>query len=201
MDLARLVLPATAFFMATAAFAWPALRLYRQTGVFALTTARNRQGAELFVHLLFVLALGLYMGFCLVYGVLGAGPLGLEAPGSASLIGGSVLSLGGLALIVVAQQQMGRSWRVGIDTEKTDLVTTGLYSVIRAPIYAGVLVCVAGVVALAPHPALLAGYPVLLGTLMWQARREEQHMRSLHPEAFDEWAARTGRFLPGVGKL
>lgn len=200
-DLARIVLPATALTMATAAFAWPAIRLWRQTGVFALTTARNRQGAELFVHVLFVLALALYMGFCALYGATGATPLGLEGAENAQLIGGATDCALGLLLIVVAQQQMGKSWRVGIDTQETDLVTTGLYRFIRSPIYTGVLLTVLGVVILAPHPILIAGYPVILGTLMWQARREEQHMRSLHPEQFDAWAAKTGRFLPGIGRL
>ncbi len=55
--LARIALPATAFTMATAAFAWPALRLYRQTGLFVLTAGRNREGVELFVHVLFVVGL------------------------------------------------------------------------------------------------------------------------------------------------
>ena len=143
----------------------------------------------------------MYMGFCAAYGALGAETLAVAPPDLAALVVGSLGSAIGLSVIVVAQQQMGESWRVGIDTEKTDLVTTGLYAHIRAPIYAGVLVVVASVVVLAPHVALVVGFPILLATLMWQARREERHMRSLHPEAFDAWAAKTGRFLPGLGRL
>ncbi|HJN74642.1 MAG TPA: isoprenylcysteine carboxylmethyltransferase family protein [Myxococcota bacterium] len=199
--LARIALPATAFTMATAAFAWPALRLYRQTGLFVLTAGRNREGVELFVHVLFVVGLAIYMGFAGAYGALGASYLGVEAPGIIPLVAGIGACVCGLVVVVVAQQQMGQSWRVGIDTEETELVTSGLYSVIRAPIYLGILVMLAGVVLLAPLLVLVAGYPLVLGTLMWQARREEQHMRSLHPEAFDAWAAKTGRFLPGIGRL
>ena len=57
---------------------------------------------------------------------------------SANLIGAAI-SLAGIAIMVFAQWQMGTAWRFGVDeSERTDLVTRGLYSLARNPIYSGV---------------------------------------------------------------
>ena len=43
-------------------------------------------------------------------------------------------------LTVLAQLQMGASWRVGIDDRPTELVTGGLFRVVRNPIFTALLV-------------------------------------------------------------
>jgi protein-S-isoprenylcysteine O-methyltransferase Ste14 len=51
---------------------------------------------------------------------------------------GLVLMLGGLALTIAAQWNMGRAWRIGVDpAERSELVRGGLYRAIRNPIYSG----------------------------------------------------------------
>ena len=34
-----------------------------------------------------------------------------------------------------------------------------------------------------------------------QARFEEKHLEAMHGDAYRAYAARTGRFVPGIGKL
>ena len=107
----------------------------------------------------------------------------------------------GTALVAIAQAQMGRSWRIGIEPGKTALVTHGLYSHIRNPIYTGLFLSLAGAVLAMPtiSVALVASQLGLWVCL--QTRREEAHLARLHPDQFPEYAARAGRFLPGLGTL
>jgi protein-S-isoprenylcysteine O-methyltransferase Ste14 len=51
-------------------------------------------------------------------------------------IGGAMLIVAGLVLLVVAQLQMGASWRIGIDETSTPgLIETGLFRFCRNPIF------------------------------------------------------------------
>ena len=53
---------------------------------------------------------------------------------------GLLLCAFGAALTMVSQYQMGKSWRIGVDeTEKTELVTHGMFCFSRNPIYFGML--------------------------------------------------------------
>src|SRR5262245_2501575 len=58
---------------------------------------------------------------------------------------GVALALLGISVTVVAQWNMGRSWRIGVDPgERTELVRTGLYRQVRNPIYSGMALFAAG---------------------------------------------------------
>jgi protein-S-isoprenylcysteine O-methyltransferase Ste14 len=115
---------------------------------------------------------------------------------------GAVLLLGGTALLAAAQLNMGASWRIGIKQgEAPGLVTAGLYRFCRHPIYLGLLAALTGYAALLPTPlslALLAS--AYLGARV-QAAAEEAHLDRTYGEAFRAYARRTGRFLPGIGRL
>ena len=55
-------------------------------------------------------------------------------------IGWGLLGLS-LILVWVAQSQMANSWRIGIDEKnKTELITNGLFSISRNPIFLGVMI-------------------------------------------------------------
>ncbi|MDX2499455.1 MAG: methyltransferase, partial [Deltaproteobacteria bacterium] len=58
---------------------------------------------------------------------------------------GFALGLAGLFLCWKAQQEMGNSWRVGIDKQKkTPLVTSGVFQKIRNPTYTGLFLLCTG---------------------------------------------------------
>ena len=70
------------------------------------------------------------------------------------------LALAGLAVAGTYRSQlaMGESWRIGVDTdERTDLVTTGPFGVVRNPIYSCLLAYGLGSAAVTPNPVSLAG--------------------------------------------
>jgi len=196
---ARVLLPAAGILFALLGLALPLVRTWRRTGVFAVTTARNRDPLERLMHAGLVVLVGGGGAFALLYAALGPDRLGVPRPGLAGLVASAVLLFGSIGLVVVAQAQMGRSWRIGIDPAPTALVTGGLYRVVRSPIYTGLLGFLLGYCALVPTWPVAAVWLLSVALLALQARREEAHLARLHGDAFAAWAARTGRFLPGIG--
>lgn len=98
---------------------------------------------------------------------------------------------------------MGSSWRDDVDPpERTALVVHGPFAIVRNPIYTAALAWALGLALLVPNPFALAG-PVLLWLgLELQVRRvEEPYTRRIHGPAYQQYAARVGRFLPGIGGL
>ena len=106
-----------------------------------------------------------------------------------------------LVTTVAAQFQMGAAWRVGIDQTPTPLVTGGLFSLIRNPIFSAMLVAAFGVALATPSPWSIATALDFLLLLHLQARLEEHHLATLHGDRYIAYAGKVGRFLPGVGKL
>ena len=115
-------------------------------------------------------------------------------------IGGAMLIVAGLVLLVVAQLQMGASWRIGIDETSTPgLIETGLFRFCRNPIYLALLVIVAGYAALLPTVTSMMLWAGAYLAVWLQIRAEETYLRRSYGEAFDAYARRVGRLLPGFG--
>lgn len=126
------------------------------------------------------------------------GPLGATAG-----VVGALLLVCGTALVVSAQVQMGASWRIGVDSEEvTELVTTGLFTRVRNPIFTGMGVGVIGLALMVPNVLALATVVAAVVGLHLQVRHvEEPYLRDLHGVTYEEWASTAGRFLPGLGRF
>lgn len=109
---------------------------------------------------------------------------------------GWVLLFASLAWLVVAQAQMGNSWRVGIDSKNTTaLVSSGLFSVSRNPIFLAMRVNLLGLFFVLPSGATLA--IVAAGEILMQiqVRLEEVHLATLHGEQYMQYTALVRRWL------
>lgn len=115
----------------------------------------------------------------------------------------ATLAVVGLAVTLLAQAQMRASWRIGVRPgERTALVTGGLFRVVRNPIFSGMFLFSAGVVALWPNTvSALAALLLLVGVELQVRFVEEPALGALHGEAWRAWARRVGRFVPLVGRL
>lgn len=111
---------------------------------------------------------------------------------------GVILAIVGISLTALSQYQMGKSWRLGVDeNERTKLVTHGLYSRIRNPIYTGVMVFGTGLLLLVPHLYMLLC--MILGYISIDLHvryAEEPYLLRLHGDKYKKHAHRTGRYLP-----
>ena len=116
---------------------------------------------------------------------------------------GIVLAVAGIAGTAGAQLAMGRAWRIGVDpTERTSLVTSGPFALVRNPIYAAMIPFFAGIALIVGNAVGLAAVACAVTSLELQTRVvEEPHLRRTHGEEYASYAARVGRFVPGVGRL
>jgi protein-S-isoprenylcysteine O-methyltransferase Ste14 len=115
---------------------------------------------------------------------------------------GIALAVLGIAATFYAQVAMGTSWRIGVDeSERTELVTSGPFGLVRNPIFSAMLPTALGLVLMVPSWVALVGLAGLAVALELQVRVvEEPYLLRAQGERYAEYAARVGRFIPGVGR-
>jgi protein-S-isoprenylcysteine O-methyltransferase Ste14 len=94
--------------------------------------------------------------------------------------------------------RMGKDWSMAITKDRGEMITDGLFSHVRHPIYALsmlLMVCSAIIVATVPMLIVAVVHIVLMNL---KARNEERHMLAMHGEGYRQYLRRTGRFLPGA---
>lgn len=114
-----------------------------------------------------------------------------------SAVGLALCALG-TTVTMVSQFQMGSSWRIGVDaTEETELVTHGMFSFSRNPIYLGMLVIGLGFLFLVPHVFMLTSYVFAYIGIDLQVRKlEEPHLQRVFGEAYQNYTSAVGRYVP-----
>ena len=118
----------------------------------------------------------------------------LERPGLQAA--GVVLLLSSLAWTVVAQAQMGESWRIGIDEERrTPLVRKGVFGLSRNPIFLGMMLTLLGLFLVTPSAVtlLVLGLGVVL--IQIQVRIEEEFLSGAHGRDYEEYRRDVRRWL------
>lgn len=134
---------------------------------------------------------------------LGLGPVApaLSAPSLRSAA--AVVAAAGVVATYLAQLAMGAAWRIGVDpTERTDLVTSGPFAFVRNPIFTAALIAFNGLALTTANVVALSGLVVVFTGIQLQVRAvEEPHLLAAHGQAYADYAARVGRFLPWIGRL
>ncbi len=109
----------------------------------------------------------------------------------------------GVSLTLAAQLGMGSAWRIGVnDTEQTNLVTDGLFALVRNAIFTAMGLTGLGLTLMVPNMVAVIGFVALLLALELQVRVvEEPYLRALHGHTYTQYQAITGRFLPALGTV
>ena len=182
---------------------WVQLRRYGSSGIVLFRSGRPGQHLReaLFVVLAVALLAEASLAAVAPRRLPGLVPL---APATAAVLRatGAVMVLGATALMLAAQLDLGASWRVGIDEgARPGLVTGGLYRYSRNPIYVAMLTALLGFALLLPSWISLG---LLIGAglgIRRHVRDEEAYLARTYGEEYRRYAARVGRFVPGVGRL
>ena len=108
----------------------------------------------------------------------------------------------GIGGTFAAQLAMGSSWRIGVDpAERTALVTGGVFTLCRNPIYTFMAIAWIGFALLVPTWLMAAAGLLLIAGLEVQVRLvEEPHLLRTQGEPYAAYARRVGRFVPGLGR-
>lgn len=103
---------------------------------------------------------------------------------------------GSLIWIFIAQVQMADSWRIGIDTQhKTELISKGLFSISRNPIFLGILIANLGLFLILPNAFTLLIAVISFTSIQTQARLEEVFLRATQGENYINYCKRVNRWI------
>jgi protein-S-isoprenylcysteine O-methyltransferase Ste14 len=102
---------------------------------------------------------------------------------------GLVVALIGLAGVILSRYTLGRSFSIA--PKATALVTSGIYSRIRNPIYISGMIFLIGVALIVERPKLLAILLVLIPMQIIRARREAAVLEAKFGDAYREYRKRT----------
>jgi protein-S-isoprenylcysteine O-methyltransferase Ste14 len=195
----RIALPAYFLLFGTLVFAGISLRVWIKTGKSPLVLPRDDSAQALigfYLKLVWAI-LGLYV---IAYAFIPGShePL-FPLPGLQHrlfAISGSLLM--GFALIwtVIAQLQMKNAWRIGIDSDQpSPLVTHGLFSFSRNPVFLGMLGSLAGLLLATPNALTLMLLIVACILIQIQIRLEEEHLNHIHGRVYQQYRLSVRRFL------
>lgn len=181
------------------AFAWRSLLVYRRSGINPLVLPSSAD-AYGYVARGFKMTI---VGIAAVVISLALWPPSQSYFGRWAVLSSPLLAYVGWTLLIVtliwmviAQAQMGLSWRIGIDDKRrTELVQHGLFTWSRNPIFLALRVNLLGLFFIFPSAAtavLLVAGEILMQV---QVRLEEQHLANLHGAAYTAYRANVRRWL------
>lgn len=109
---------------------------------------------------------------------------------------GILLMVFSLIWVLIAQNNMKNSWRIGIDkNEKTELITSGLFNYSRNPIFLGMTISLVGLFLITLDFIslifLILGYVLI----QIQIRLEEEFLELTHGDLYIEYKSRVRRMI------
>ncbi len=181
------------------AFVLPSYRVWKRTGVNPVTF-RGADNAHDYIGKLFkIVMLGLIFVVILYAFAPNYYPFLLPIVWLENQITqfiGIALLLLSLGWTVLAQIQMGNSWRIGIDKEKkTALVQAGLFRRSRNPIFLGMIVTLIGVFLTIPNALTLLFLALGFVLIQIQVRLEEEFLTRAQGEEYAAYRRQVRRWL------
>ena len=184
-------------------FGWRSWKQRRRTGSTGFRGISGHLGStEWFAGVGFVAALVAAVVAPVLQWVEVVSPVGvLHAPWIQAL--GVVIAVLGIFATVYAQLDMGDSWRIGVDpNETTTLVRTGVFGWVRNPIFTAMTTFGFGIALVTPNLVAIVGFLLLVATIELQVRVvEEPYLLTVHGDAYRDYLANVGRFVPGAGRI
>ncbi|HQU92293.1 MAG TPA: isoprenylcysteine carboxylmethyltransferase family protein, partial [Pyrinomonadaceae bacterium] len=180
------------------AFILPTYRVWKRTGINPVTFGRT-ESAHDYVGMMFRLVM-LILSLVIAFGAFFPSIEEYLIPifwldSVVFRYAGYVMLAVSLAWIVAAQLQMADSWRIGIDQEKTQLVTTGVFGISRNPIFLGMLFTLSGILLAMPNAFTLLVFALGYALIQIQVRLEEDHLVRTHGDDYQAYAHIVRRWL------
>jgi len=113
----------------------------------------------------------------------------LNLPWTPLRFAGIAIAAPSFILFFIARMQLGRSF--SLQAKATSLVTTGIYSRIRNPIYVFGALMILGIIVWTGKPLLLLFYVILIPLQVIRARKESQVLAAEFGDAYLEYKKKT----------
>jgi protein-S-isoprenylcysteine O-methyltransferase Ste14 len=180
-------------------FVWPSVRTYRRTGINPVMFGTS-DNAHDFIGKCFkvlIAAIAITLAFYCIDGSSYRYFLPAEFLQNTALqTTGMLLCTLSFVWTAIAQYQMGKSWRIGIDEKhKTALQTKGLFSISRNPIFLGLLATLLGLFLLVPNAFTLVYFVVGYLLIQIVIRLEEDFLFKAHGVRYLAYKKRVKRLL------
>ena len=195
----KIYLPIYLIMYMLVAFVIPTYRTYKQTGINPITFGKNDNAHDYIGFIMKVLIVLLFVAV-LTYSM-SEKMYSYLVP--ISYLQTQILTITGLALIhialvwiSIAQFQMSNSWRIGIDEKnKTKLVTDGVFSISRNPIFLGMIISVLGLFFIVPNALTFFLTITTYIVIQIQIRLEEEFLQKQHAQDYVNYKLKTKRLL------
>ena len=181
------------------AFALPTYRTYKQTGINPITFGKNDNAHDYIGFIMKVFIFFLFVAI-LIYSIsekiyIYLMPISYLQTQTLSTIGFVLIHIA-LVWVSIAQYQMSNSWRIGIDEEnKTELVTKGIFSKSRNPIFLGMIISVFGLFLITPNALTFCLTVATYIVIHIQIRLEEEFLERIHGSEYTNYKNKTKRLL------
>ncbi len=182
-----------------AAFFWRSYVVWKSTGINPVVF-KGSDDAHDFIGRVFKLLLALVVVIVCVHSFLpNASHYLLPVPWLErpwAKLTGTILLIASLVWTVVAQAQMGASWRIGIDSEhKTQLVQRGVFRISRNPIFLGIMATLSGLFLILPNSLTLLTLVLGIVLINIQVRLEEEYLKARHADEYVAYTRRVRRWM------
>jgi protein-S-isoprenylcysteine O-methyltransferase Ste14 len=195
----KYILPIYLVLYFSTAFFWRSYIVWRRTGVNPFVLGKT-DSAHDFIGRVFKIIFALTIMVVIIYSASARlynylMPIAWLQSYSFQVLG-LILLLLSLIWTLLAQSQMGNSWRIGVDTEhETALVRKGVFKLSRNPIFLGMIMTLLGLFLIIPNAITLL--VLVLGTVIIQVqvRLEEEHLTRLHKESYLDYQRCARRWI------
>ena len=195
----KIYLPIYLILYMLVAFVIPTYRTYKQTGINPITFGKNDNAHDYIGFIMKVLIVLLFVAVLTysmsekMYSYLV--PISYLQTQTLTIIGLALIHIA-LVWISIAQFQMSNSWRIGIDEEnKTKLVTDGVFSISRNPIFLGMIISVLGLFFIVPNALTFFLTITTYIVIQIQIRLEEEFLQKQHAQDYVNYKLKTKRLL------
>jgi protein-S-isoprenylcysteine O-methyltransferase Ste14 len=181
------------------AFFWRSYVVWKRTGINPVVF-KGSDSAHDFIGRVSKLLFAVIVGVVLVYSFL---PSAYQYLMPIPWLGRSWIRLVGIILLIasllwtiLAQAQMGESWRIGIDSaHKTKLIQTGVFRVSRNPIFLGIMVTLLGLFLVIPNAVTLLVLVLGIFLINVQVRLEEEYLKITHGDEYAGYIQQVRRWI------
>ncbi len=109
---------------------------------------------------------------------------------------GWILLILSLMLVWIAQSHMKDSWRIGIDDKnKSELITSGMFSISRNPIFLSIIIANVGLFLVLPNAFTLLIISLSTISINTQVRLEEEFLVKEFGESYIDYKKKVNRWL------